>query len=77
VKSHDRKFANDILDARMMQWLMGVDGTLQFELSARWVMVFSKKRGPSELIPLFGTAQQFREHVPHVVYDLYPIAGSG
>lgn len=77
VKSHDRKFANDMLDARMMQWLMEVDRTLQFELSAKWVMVFSRKRAPSELIPLFGTAQQFRDHVPHVVYDLYPVAGSG
>lgn len=77
VKSKDRKFANDMLDARMMQWLIGVDGTFEFELSAKWVMVYSKKRDPSELVPLLGTAQQFREHVPHVVYDLYPVAGSG
>lgn len=77
VKSHDRKFANDMIDARMMQWLMDVDGAFEFELSAKWVMAFSKKRAPSELVPLLGTAQQFLEHVPHVVYDLYPVAGSG
>lgn len=77
VKSKDRKFANDMLDARMMQWLMGVDSAFQFELSETWLLVFSKKRDPSELVPLLGTAQQFREHVPHVVYDLYPVAGSG
>ena len=77
VKSKDRKFANDMLDARMMQWLMGVDGAFQFELSAKWLMVYSKKRDPSTLVPLLGIAQQFREHVPHVVYDLYPVAGSG
>jgi type II secretory pathway pseudopilin PulG len=77
VKSQNRKFANDMLDPRMMQWLIGVDGTLQFELSAKWLMVYTRKRRPSELLPLLGTAQQFREHVPHVVYDLYPIAGSG
>jgi hypothetical protein len=77
VKSHDRKFANDMIDARMMQWLIGVDGAFEFELSAKWVMVFSKKRAPSELVPLLGTAQQFLAHVPHVVYDLYPVSGSG
>ncbi len=77
VKAKDRKFANDMLDARMMQWLIGVDGAFQFELSAKWVMVYSRKRDPSELVPLLGTAQQFRENVPHVVYDLYPVAGSG
>lgn len=77
VKSHDRKFANDMIDARMMQWLIDVDGAFEFELSAKWVMAFSKKRAPSELVPLLGTAQQFLEHVPHVVYDLYPVSGSG
>jgi hypothetical protein len=77
VKSHDRKFANDMIDARMMQWLIDVDGAFEFELSAKWVMAYSKKRAPSELVPLLGTAQQFLEHVPHVVYDLYPVSGSG
>jgi hypothetical protein len=77
VKSKDRKFANDMLDARMMQWQIDVNGAFEFELSAQWVMVYSKKRAPSELVPLLGTAQQFLEHVPHVVYDLYPIAASG
>jgi hypothetical protein len=77
VKSKDRKFANDMIDARMMQWLIDVNDAFEFELSAKWVMVYSKKRAPSELVPLLATAQQFLEHVPHVVYDLYPIAASG
>ena len=77
VKSGDRKFANDLLDARMMQWLLGVDRAFQFEVSGKWVMAFSKKRAPAELVPLIGTVQQFCEHVPHVVYDLYPLRASG
>ncbi len=77
VKAKDRKFANDLLDARMMQWLVGVEHAFQFESSGRFVLAYSKRRSPTELIPLLGTLQQFVQHVPHVVYDLYPIRASG
>lgn len=76
VKCEDRRFANDFLDARMMQWLIGVDGDFQFEASGKWLLCFSKRRRPTELIPLLGTLKQFRERVPRVVYELYgPDAG--
>jgi hypothetical protein len=71
VKCADRKFANDLIDARMMQWLVGVDGAFRFELSGTWVLCYSKRRGPTELVPLLGTAKQFLDHVPRVVYELY------
>jgi hypothetical protein len=74
VKSEDRKFANDLLDSRMMTWLLGADSAFRFEVSGRWVMAYGKKRRPADLIPLVGTLRQFREHVPHVVYELYPVA---
>jgi hypothetical protein len=74
VKSDDRKFANDILDARMMTWLLGVDSAFRFEVSGRSVLAYGKKRRATDLIPLVGTLRQFREHVPRIVYELYPIA---
>jgi hypothetical protein len=74
VKSKDRKFANDLVDARMMQWLLQADHAFRFEVSGKWLLAFSKKRRPRELIPLLGTLLQFREHVPRVVYELYPVA---
>jgi uncharacterized protein DUF3137 len=74
VKSGHRKFANDLLDARMMRWLLQTDDAFRFEVSGRWLLAYSKKRRPQDLIPLFGTLQQFREHVPRVVYELYPVA---
>jgi hypothetical protein len=72
VKSKDRKFANDVIDARMIQWLLQTDRAFRFEVSGRWLLAFGKKRRPQDLIPLFGTLQQFREHMPRVVYELYP-----
>lgn len=71
VKSADRKFANDIVDARMMQWLLGTDEGFNFEVSGRWMLCYCKRRRPLELVPLLGTMKEFQEHVPRVVYELY------
>jgi hypothetical protein len=40
-------------------------------------LVYSKRRRPTELIPLLGTLKQFRDQVPRVVYDLYGPGASG
>lgn len=77
VKGEDRRFVNDLLDARMMQWLLGVDGVFEFEVSGRWVLCYSKRRSPTDLIPLLGTLKQFLDHVPRVVYDLYGPGATG
>lgn len=71
VKCKDKKFANDMIDARMIQWLVAVDGAFHFEVSGNWMLCFSKKRKPIELVPLLGTLEQFHEQVPRVVYELY------
>jgi Protein of unknown function (DUF3137) len=71
VKCADRKFANDILDPRMMDWLVAVDGAFRFEVNGNQLMAFSKRRQPTELVPLLGAAKAFVDHVPRVVYELY------
>lgn len=77
VKCKDRKFANDFLDQRMMRWLLGTDRDFSFEACGTWLLVYSKRRRPTELIPLFGTLKQFREGIPRVVFDLYGLRPSG
>lgn len=77
VKCSDRKFANDFVDARMMSWLLGTERAFSFETCGRWLLVYSKRRRPTELISLLGTLRQFREAVPRVVYDLYGLRASG
>jgi hypothetical protein len=74
VKCADRKFANDMVDSRMMQWLLGVDGAFRFEASGTWVLCYSSRLRPMDLVPLLGNAKQFLDHVPRVVFELY---GSG
>ena len=77
VKSKDRRFANDLIDQRMMGWLLQAGSGFRFETAGTWLLCFSKKRRPSELVPLLGTLKQFRDQVPRVVYDLYPLGPVG
>jgi hypothetical protein len=72
VKCGDRKFANDLVDARMMRWLLGADADLRFEVAGRWLLAFSEKRRPEELVSLFASLGGFRDHLPRIVYELYP-----
>jgi hypothetical protein len=74
VKCGDRKFANDMIDARMMQWLLLAEPDVAFEAAGRWMLAYSRKRRPEELVGLLATLGQFLEHVPRVVYELYPVA---
>jgi hypothetical protein len=77
VKCKDPKFANDFIDQRMMGWLIEADRSFSFEACGRWLLVYSKRRRPTDLIPLIGTLRQYRDHVPRVVYDLYGLPASG
>lgn len=74
VKSPDAKFANDLIDARMIDWLLASGDGYSFELDADRLLCFCRKVGPMEIIPLLGTAKAFRDHIPRVVYSLYPRA---
>ena len=73
VKSKDRKFANDLVDQRMMAWLLSTPSDLSFETCGRWILCFSDRRRPMDLIPLLGTLKGFRDQIPRVVYDLYRV----
>lgn len=71
VKGKDRRFAVAFIDQRMMRFLLGTDPGFGFEACGRWLLCYSKRRRPTELVPLLGTLKGFRDHVPRVVYDLY------
>ena len=73
VKSKDRRFANDLIDQRMMAWLLSTASDFSFETCGRWLLCHSDRRRPMDLIPLLGTLLGFRDQVPRVVYDLYRV----
>ena len=75
VKSPDAKFANDFVDARMMDWLLASGKGFSFEVDGGELLCSCRKVAPTAIVPLLGTAKAFREHIPRVVASLYPSAG--
>lgn len=73
VKCEDRKFANDLIDARMMQWLLYAGKSWSFETSGSLVLCATKKLAPAELPQLAECIKAFTGHVPRVVHELYPV----
>jgi hypothetical protein len=76
VACDDPKFASDILDARMMQWMIEAKGW-SLEVSDRYVLCYCKRLRPPEVPALIHTLQGFRERIPRVVWDLYPSSPPG
>ena len=67
----DRKFATDVIDDRMMQWLLSIQEHWAFELCGPYLMCYTKRLKPLELTPLLGGLKAFRDHIPRVVWSLY------
>jgi hypothetical protein len=75
IKCSDKKFANDFIDARMIDFLMQHGEGFAFEVAADRLLAAYKKVQPNQIIPLMGTMKAFRDEVPKVVFSLYPKAG--
>ena len=74
VKSPDPKFAND-LDRRADDAVAAATGKgTRVRDGRRPDAVLRRKFEPTEFITLLGTAKGFLEHVPRVVFSLYPSA---
>jgi hypothetical protein len=71
VTAIDREFAYKLLDARMIRWMESLGGGFGFEVSGPNLLVWSGKRRPTELIPLFGSARMFCDHIPRLVWNEY------
>jgi hypothetical protein len=71
VKSPDKKFANDFVDARMMQWLLQNGKGTAFEIMGDRLLSYRRKLAPMEIVTLLGLSKAFLDHVPRVVYSLY------
>jgi hypothetical protein len=71
VTCPDRKFANDVIDSRMMQWLLSAQERWGYELSSNHLLCYSKRLRPIELTPLLGGLKEFRDHIPRVAWSLY------
>ena len=76
VKAKDRKFAFELVDPRMMQWLLSCDRRFGFEIHGKGVLIYSKTLKPTEMLPLIATLKEFRERVPRLVWTNYGTASA-
>ena len=72
VRCEVPKFANDLVDARMMAWLLSAGSDIAYEAVGRRVLVAGPRIQPVELTGLLAVACGFVQHVPSVVSSLYP-----
>jgi hypothetical protein len=75
VKSENRRFAYELLDARMLEWLVGFDQGVAFEVLGNRILAYGDRRKPHLLMPMIETARMFRDRIPRVALNLYPLAG--
>lgn len=71
VKAENRKFAYELIDPRVMEWLLSIDHRLAFEVHAGAFLVYARRMKPEELLTLIGTAKEFRDRIPRLVWTEY------
>ena len=74
VKARERKFAYEVLDGRMLDWMVRFDQGLGFEVVGNRILAYRGRTKSSGLIPLIGTLVMFRDRIPNVAWGLYPLS---
>lgn len=71
VKCDDREFAYKLLDARMMEYLLGKAGNICVEVDGGHALVWSGKVKPAELTGLLYRVKGFVDSIPRLVWNEY------
>lgn len=72
VKSDDKRFANALIDARMMSWLLEEGHVAAYEVSGPLALCYVDRLKPHEYENLLEVLRRFHARVPNVVASLYP-----
>jgi hypothetical protein len=73
VHASERRFAYELIDARLMRWLLSLQRPVSFEVAGRWILAYHGRVHPTGLIPLIGSAAGFGERVPSAATSLYGV----
>jgi hypothetical protein len=72
VQCEDRKFATDLLDPQMMEFILGTKGLVNFATKGRFLLVITSQIDTAAaMVGLLGVAEGFVAHVQPLVWDLY------
>jgi hypothetical protein len=74
VRSEDPRFANALVDARMMAWLLELGNGWGFEIRGTWILGYRDQVQPWELDGVLETVSAFIDRIPRAVGALFPEA---
>ncbi len=66
VESVDERFARELVDARMMEWLLGQESGYEFAVSGRWVLCTTRSERRDRKA-LLERLKGFREHISETI----------
>lgn len=73
VRCDDARFASTVVDARMMDWLLGLRGDHRIELLGAHVLIATDRiDDPAGCLAMHDVAKGFRDQIPEVTASLYP-----
>ncbi|HEX9823382.1 MAG TPA: hypothetical protein VGB51_03190 [Actinomycetota bacterium] len=77
VGASERRFAFELIDARLMAWLLTLEWGM-FEVLGSWALVYVKgRRAPAEFAPVIELAEAFRGRIPRAAWSLYGAGNEG
>lgn len=72
VQCSDAKFATDLLDPQMMEFILGTEGLVDFATKGRFVLATTAQLETADaMVGLLGVIEGFVRRVPPLVWDLY------
>jgi hypothetical protein len=72
VQCENPKFATDVLDPQMMEFILGTKGLVNFATKGRFVLVTTSQIDTAAaMVGLLGVADGFVTRVPPLVWDVY------
>ena len=71
IKSKDREFAFQLIDARMIEWLLAQPKGFSIETGGTAYLVYTRRRKPLEIPSVIEHARAFWDQVPRLVWEEY------
>jgi hypothetical protein len=71
VQCENRKFATDMLDPQMMEFLLGTQGMIEIHSKGRFVLATAGQLPAAAMVGLLGVAEGFVARVPPTVWDVH------
>jgi hypothetical protein len=71
VKAENPRFAYELIDARMIRWLVSLEQRVTFEVVGSRLLAYTKKASPPGFLPLIGALLAFRDRIPRMAWNQY------